>query len=219
MLKNTEGFLATALLIVATATLAQPSGETIANEGLGSEVAPCSSCHGPDGGGNAGAGFPRMAGLGASYLVAQLEAFANGSRDNAVMMPIAKALSDDQRQAVADYYSELPVPEHQAGDTSDVPAAVVELAEHGRWADGIPACVQCHGPAGVGVGDAFPPLAGQPAGYIEGQLRAWRNDRRPGGPLGLMAHVATQLTEDELAPVARYFAAQPTTTREADDHE
>ena len=216
---STHWLLTAAMIATGSAAAAQPSGQTIANEGLGSDAAPCTSCHGADGGGNPAAGFPRLAGIGAPYLADQLDAFASGARDNAVMKPIAQALSDDQRRAVAEYYSGLSVPEQDSTDTDDIPAAGVELAEHGRWSDGLPACVQCHGPAGVGVGERFPPLAGQSATYIENQLRAWRNGKRPGGPMGLMAGVAAKLEEADLAPVARYFAAQSPTTDEADEHE
>ena len=214
----------TALFLLPVAThAASPDAASIAKQGLGDKVVACSSCHDADGGGNTAAGFPRLAGLDRTYLVDQLNAFASGQRANPVMMPIARAMSDEQRRAMADYYSQLPVPPAQSAgtDTGNIPAAGTALAEHGRWADGIPACVQCHGPAGVGVGEHFPPLAGQPAGYIEAQLRAWRTGKRPGGPMGLMASIASRLHDDDLAPVAAYFAAQTPATHktEGDEHE
>lgn len=214
-------------LLIATAptvgyTDSAPDARTIANQGLGAAVAPCSSCHGPDGSGNRAAGFPRLAGVGARYLAEQLDAFASGARANPIMQPIAAALSRDQRHALADYYSEQAVPaaDSQAGSGgTHENTAGRELAEHGRWADGVPACVQCHGPGGTGVGEHFPPLAGQPAAYIENQLRAWRKDARPGGPMDLMGAIADRLQERDLAPVARYFAALPATIDPGGDHE
>lgn len=211
--------LTAAMIATGSAAAAQPSGQTIAEEGLGRQAVPCSSCHGADGSGNPAAGFPRLAGIGALYLAEQLDAFASGARDNAVMKPIAQALSKAQRRTVAEYYSELPAPEQERADADNVPAAGVELAEHGRWSDGLPACVQCHGPAGVGVRERFPPLSGQSAIYIENHSCAWRNGKRPRGPMGLMAGVAAKLSEDDLMPVARYFAAQSPIPDEADDHE
>src|SRR5690606_27325402 len=44
------------------------------------------------------------------YLARQLEAYADGSRANAVMAPIAKGMSDEQKRAVAAYYASLSAP-------------------------------------------------------------------------------------------------------------
>ena len=84
------------------------------------------------------------------------------------------------------------------------------LAGHrGAWDKNVPACNQCHGPGGIGVGDNFPALAGQSAAYISGQLRAWRQGQRPPGPLGLMPAVATRLTDAEIDAVSAYYAGLP----------
>ena len=200
---------------------AQSSPSDIAARGLENNIAPCSSCHGANGEGNTATGFPRLAGLGAPYLEAQLNAYASGARDNPVMKPIASALSEDQRGAMARYYSELSIEptNPQASETTKGSEVGVALAERGRWADDIPACVQCHGPGGIGVGEHFPALAGQPSSYIENQLRAWRNGKRPGGPMGLMASIAAKLEESDITPVAEYFAAQPPKPANGDDHE
>ncbi|MDB5941721.1 MAG: hypothetical protein JWQ13_1287, partial [Ramlibacter sp.] len=68
-------------------------------------VAACAGCHGAAGEGNAQAGFPRLAGLGKQYLVHQLESYADGSRVNPIMQPIATAMTPAQRQASAVFYS------------------------------------------------------------------------------------------------------------------
>lgn len=73
-------------------------------------VAACVTCHGAKGEGNPAAGFPHLAGLGSGYLYEQLTALANGSRANPVMAPVAKGLSDAQRQALAEYYAGLSAP-------------------------------------------------------------------------------------------------------------
>ena len=213
--------ISTLVCLLSVSLWAQASPGDIAKQGLGDDVAPCSSCHGAHGQGNKAAGFPRLAGLGAPYLEAQLNDFASGARENAVMKPIANALSADQRRAMARYYSQLRAEPSQAstGQSKNPPDTGARLGEHGRWADDIPACVQCHGPAGVGVGEHFPALAGQPAAYLEGQLRAWRNGKRPGGPMGLMASIAAKLDESDIKPVAQYFAAQSPTSAKGVDHE
>ena len=92
------------------------------------------------------------------------------------------------------------------------PALGEALAVRGR--DAIPACVTCHGPGGRGLGGAlsaaFPPIAGQPAVYLERQLRAWKNGQRPAGLDGLMGAIGKRLSEAEIVAVSQYFAAQPT---------
>lgn len=81
------------------------------------------------------------------------------------------------------------------------------MATRGRWLDELPACIQCHGGDGGGVGANFPPLVGQPASYISNQLRAWQNGQRDPGPLGLMGAVAKKLSERDVAAVAGYFGS------------
>lgn len=183
---------------------------TIASQGSG-QVPACASCHGKDGGGQAS--FPRLAGMNAAYLLKQLDDFAGGSRDNAVMKPIAMALSAKDRKALAAYYAGLPIAKVVA-TASPIAAGTAgeRLATRGAWSRGVPACVQCHGPGGVGVGANFPALAGQSAGYISAQLQAWQKGSRKNDPLELMRHLAARLDAGEVQAVSDWFAAQPATT-------
>lgn len=107
-------------------------------------MAACVSCHGAQGEGVAA--FPPLAGTSYGYLLAQLDVFADGSRKNAVMGPIAKGLSPEERASTAAYFSGLPTrvrliaaPPPAASDAGGW------LAQRGRWADQLPACAQCHG--------------------------------------------------------------------------
>ena len=199
--------LAILLLPAAPALAVDPA--TIANAGTATVVA-CASCHGKDGGGMAS--FPRLAGMNAAYLLRQLQDFDSGSRGNAVMKPIATALSPADRNAMANYYAALPIPAALAGaaapatpDTS--PGA--RLANRGMWSKGVPACVQCHGPGGVGVGAGFPAIAGQPSGYLASQLQAWQKGTRKNDPLELMQHLSRSLSDAEIKAVSDWFASQP----------
>jgi cytochrome c553 len=181
---------------------------TIASQGNGKGAAPCLACHGADGGGQA-TGNPRLAGLDAAYLRKQLDDFAGGTRVSPVMSAAAGALDDGERQALATYYSKLPIPSTLTKPTATVPDVGAELATRGRWSKQVPGCVQCHGPGGAGVGAHFPPLAGQPAAYIESQLRAWQRGTRHNDPLQLMQHLSAALSDQDLHDVAAWFAAQP----------
>ena len=73
----------------------------------------------------------------------------------------------------------------------------------------LPSCVACHGPQLLGVAPAMPGLLGLPADYINGQLGDWRNGARHAAEPDCMAHIAKQLTLDEVGAVSRWLAAQP----------
>lgn len=186
------------------------SGATIATKGSAGGAAACASCHGAKGEGNAAAGFPRLAGLNASYIGAQLDSFASGQRQNPIMAPIAKQLTSAERKAVGLYFSSLAAPAAVA--VPDVAALKTGdtgpwLAIRGRWGENLPACVQCHGPGGVGVGPVFPALAGQSSAYIAAQLHAFKDATRPGGPMNLMGAVASKLSDADITAVAAHFGA------------
>jgi cytochrome c553 len=67
-------------------------------------------------------------------------------------------------------------------------------------------CGACHGVNGVSVSDAIPNLAAQRAGYLEAQLKALKDGTRKNP---VMNAIAAQLSLDDMANVAAYFAAQP----------
>ena len=72
-------------------------------------------------------------------------------------------------------------------------------------------CAACHGENGVSVTDAIPNLAAQRAGYIESQLKAFKDGTRragsPTSPAATMAAIAAQLGPEDIANVAAYFAS------------
>ncbi|TAN05183.1 MAG: c-type cytochrome [Rhodanobacteraceae bacterium] len=204
--------LAMMLLALPTAAAFATDAATIAQHGNGRGAPACASCHGAEGGGQAAAGFPRLAGLNAAYLRKQLDDFANGTRANPVMQPIAAALNESERKTMAEYYHRMPVPAALSKPVTRMPAdhsLGARLALRGLWGKQVPACVACHGPHGIGVGAHFPPLAGQPAAYIAAQLNDWKQGTRHNDPLALMQHVSSALDEQDIHAVAAWFAAQP----------
>lgn len=212
VLATTAGLLLAGASLAATPPTAKPDAAAIAQQGNGRGVASCAACHNANGGGQPAAGFPRLAGLPAAYLHKQLDDFASGARRNATMQPVAAGLSEDERAALAVYYSQLPVPLVAApAMTMDVQQKALgeTLATRGRWSKGLPGCAQCHGPGGVGVGDHFPPLIGQSAVYLGNQLHAWQKGTRRNDPLQLMQAVAGKLSEADIAAVSAWYAAQP----------
>lgn len=196
--------LSTSVALAAPQTV-RADGALIAQSGNGRGAPACISCHGVRGEGLPDSGFPHLAGLNSQYLVNQLNAFASGQRAHPMMTPIAQTLTAEERTALAQYYGAM----QPAATTSpaSVDATGAQLALNGRWSDGLPACAQCHGATGAGVGAVFPALAGQSAHYIETQLRNWQQGTRPPGPLGLMKAVASKLSLKDIRAVAGYFAA------------
>ena len=69
----------------------------------------------------------------------------------------------------------------------------------------MPACFSCHGAQGEGS-DIYPPLAGQPAGYLQRQLEAFASNQRKNPQ---MAPIAKGLTEQERVDVAAFYASLP----------
>jgi cytochrome c553 len=66
-------------------------------------------------------------------------------------------------------------------------------------------CAACHGATGISVSDTIPNLAGQKAAYLEVQLKALKDGSRKNP---IMSAIATQLSADDIANVAAFFAAQ-----------
>jgi len=85
------------------------------------------------------------------------------------------------------------------------PAASAADIEAGR-AKVASVCAACHGANGVSVSDAIPNLAAQRAAYIEAQLKALKDGTRRNP---IMNAMAAQLSSDEIANVAAYFASLP----------
>jgi len=83
-------------------------GKKIFRAGIAEKNVPaCAGCHGPSGSGLP-ALFPRIGGQHQDYTIAQLTGFNNGTRNNNPMMAtIAKRLSPEEIQAVADYVAGL----------------------------------------------------------------------------------------------------------------
>jgi len=67
-------------------------------------------------------------------------------------------------------------------------------------------CAACHGVSGVSVSDSIPNLAAQKASYLEAQLKALKDGSRKNA---VMNAIAAQLSNDDIANVAAYFASLP----------
>jgi cytochrome c oxidase subunit 2 len=166
----------------------------------------CGACHGEHGEGIRALETPRLAGLPASYLFRQLEAFRSGRRGTGPgdsygqqMVPMAALLPD--ARAVADvtaYIGTL-----RATPTTPAPnSAAVE-----RGQQSYRACAACHGTSAEGIElQHAPPLAGQSSVYLIRQLRAFESRTR-GGP---RADAVAQTMSAAVAILAKTGAEEDT---------
>ena len=191
------------------------AGQKIAASGSANGVTACISCHGAQGEGNSAGGFPRIAGQSAYYLAKQLTAFAKESRNNPIMTPIAKAMSEQQMRDVSAYYAsaEAPATAPAQGSANSKPAAAA--LERGRLLAGVgdesvrvQACANCHGPAGAGEAPSYPYLAGQHAAYLSAALAEWKSGARKTDASGQMPAIAKLLSDQDIAALAAFYSAQ-----------
>jgi cytochrome c553 len=234
----------------------------------------CAQCHLPNGKGRPENAQP--AGLPAAYIVRQIQDFRSGRRYSAdprkpntnTMIELARAMSDVELKAAADYFSSirftpwvrvvetdlvpktridnnlfLPVEQARtepiAGRIIEVPedqeqsetyrnphsgfVAYVPIGSIARGKDLVTtggmrasgdhivpgktiACVTCHGPDLMGVGDV-PPLAGRSPSYTVRQLWDFQQGTRRGELSALMRMVVANLADEDLVDIAAYIAS------------
>jgi cytochrome c553 len=182
----------------------------------------CSGCHGPDGN-SLLPDFPSLAGQSATYLYLQLRAFKAGSRPSEIMKPQVESLSDHDLKDLAAYYASLsPKASSQPSEDADADAGRALFAM-GDATRGIPPCQGCHGEAAQGVQFAepasmrpatawhtYPTLAGQQAGYIVAQLKAYQAGTRvDSSNARVMQAVAETLDEESMRQIAAYVSQLP----------
>jgi cytochrome c553 len=167
----------------------------------------CSKCHGATGI-SVSPLFPILAAQQAIYIDAELKLFRQRARSDpharAFMWGIARGLTDDQIDGVAQYFSSQPP---AIGGVSRNPALAERgksLFENGVPAREIPGCTICHGPNAEGIA-AFPRLAGQHRDYLAIQLQQFRSQMRESE---IMQPIAKNLTDDEIAAVVEYVASR-----------
>ena len=205
-----HGMLAAAAVLLLTATSAPAADEPGATaRALAHRLAvgTCGSCHGVHGD-STYPKFPRLAGQNANYLTAQLKAFRAQTRGDSdaigYMWGMAAQLDDATITALAEFYAaQAAGPPLKPG--TEAIARGREIYEHGIEAQGVPACMACHGPDGHGMAD-FPRLAGQHAQYVLKQLGSFQSNMRD---VAVMHGVAQNLRESELEAIAAYLETLP----------
>jgi cytochrome c553 len=162
----------------------------------------CVACHGANGN-SPNPEWPSIAGQHPQYIEKQLQAFKSGARQNPLMTPIAKQLSEDDMVDLAAFYSK------QTRTGLEAAADKVEQGQRlyrGGDAQGsIAACTGCHGPRGQGNPTAlYPSIQGQHATYVAAQLRAYRAGTRQTDQNQIMRDVARTMSDAQIEAVAAY---------------
>jgi cytochrome c553 len=180
-------------------------GATIAVQGTRTGAPACAQCHAFNGSSDGSGAFPRIAGQSTYYLMQQMRDFSSNVRANAIMSPIAKALSPDDTADVAAYYAGVDAPFLPlASAVSALIQRGEQLAKVGSAAKNLQACDNCHGPGGIGIPPAIPYLAGQYAQYIAFELKMWQRGYRKNSP-ETMFMIATKLDDQDIAALAAYY--------------
>jgi len=68
-------------------------------------------------------------------------------------------------------------------------------------------CASCHGANGIAVMPSYPNLAGQNEAYLISALKAYKNKERNGGMAGIMQMQASNLSDEDIANIAAYYAS------------
>ena len=192
----------------AQSTLAAPKVE----DSIAQRVLACTGCHGAQGRAASDGYYPRIAGKPAAYLYNQLLSFRDGRRQYALMNKLLAPLSDEYLREIANHFAgiDLPYPPPQLATGSvDALSRGEELVLKGDAARRIPACVQCHGSALMGVAPAIPALIGMPRDYLNAQLGAWRTGNRHAFEPDCMAQIAKLLNPEDISALSQWLAALP----------
>lgn len=167
----------------------------------------CDSCHG-QGALEAGSDMPSIAGLSEFYHADQLYFYRDGDRpcidttdaSGAMtnMCTLTADLSDDDIDAIAAHYAELPF----VAAKQDFDATLVAAGQAVHDRD----CGICHSEGGSSAADDAGMLAGQNMGYMETTFAQYRAGERE--QPASMQQKLDALSDDDVKALLHYFASQ-----------
>ena len=163
----------------------------------------CAVCHSVDGN-SVNPVWPKLAGQHASYIAKQLKDFKDGKRVNAQMTAMVAPLSGQDMEDLGAYYAS------QKTKQGTAKPELIELGQRiyraGDSQAGIPACLACHGPVGVGNPAAlYPSLSGQHAEYTARQLKMFKAEERNNDVNNVMRSIAGPMTNAQIEAVSEYI--------------
>ncbi len=175
----------------------------------------CAACHSLDGN-STDPLYPKLAAQHEQYIWRQLKLFKSGERDNAIMLGMSAALTEQDMRDIGAYYGTQKVIAGVADESiiADGPNSgkkfyqVGEKIYRGGKAN-VQACAACHGPAGAGIpGPTYPAIGGQHASYTAARLTAFRDGLVWGKDKNanvVMSQVAKNLSDEEIQGLSTYL--------------
>ena len=194
----------------ASSTPPPPASTPSFKDNIAQRVLACTGCHGPQGRAAPDGYYPRLAGKPAGYLYNQLINFRDGKRHYGLMTQLLAPLTDVYLMEIAQHFASLQVP-YPAPLPAAQHAAQAErgrqLVVNGDPAQGVPACVQCHGTGMTGVAPNVPGLLGLPRDYLNAQLGAWKSGQRRAQAPDCMHAIVQLLSPTDINAASGYLAA------------
>lgn len=183
--------------LVATMALGCVAALPAAGQTVKERLPKCLACHGDNGQSQT----PEVPSLGAQHVfydTAQLLMFRERMRVSEPMNDMARGLSDNDLQSLADIIARLPPPQPADGplDNARIERARA-LAEQNH-------CNFCHN-ADYSGRDNVPRIAGQREDYLAKTLREYKSNSRHGYDAA-MAEVLAPVSEEQIADLAYYLA-------------
>lgn len=160
----------------------------------------CFTCHGADANTPLTPNYPKMAGQDGVYLLAQMQAFHDGSRTNgqsAVMTAtLAGAqLTDDDTKSIVSWLASLDTPDVKHADDEGKKLFTAKL------------CASCHGAdADKPLQPGYAKLKGQNPQYLIDQLKAFKDGTRTNGQAATMTAIMANVSEEEIKVLAEWIA-------------
>jgi sulfide dehydrogenase cytochrome subunit len=183
---------------ILTLALLGLSGMAMAGPDIEPLARTCNGCHGV-GGVSVSGPMPSIGGLPQAYLKRIMKQWKYGERKAVTMDRIVKGFSDDQLDALAEYFAKQPwVPSPQA-------ASETLLAKGKTTASAN--CRDCHGLTGNDPDVDVPKINGQWAQYLELELVKYRSGEFK-MPHRKMKQAARDMKPEEVSASSRYYASQ-----------
>jgi len=156
----------------------------------------CMGCHGIAGYRNAYPSYrvPKLGGQHDEYMVLALQGYKNKTRAHPTMQAQAATMTEQDMRDLTAYFTAQGEPQQgSAGGSS-------------RGREKAAVCTACHGETGLSPTGNWPSLAGQHKDYLEHAIRQYQSGARKDP---VMSGLVTTLSDEDIADIAAYYAAQP----------
>jgi len=168
----------------------------------------CTACHGISKSNNPE--WPNLSQQSKKYLIEQLHAFKDGVRKNALMSSQAMGLSDQDIIDLASYYNSVSAEKSKIEGSEDEITLGQNIYRGGIQDRGVPACISCHGPKGLGIDrSGYPKISGQHSAYLLSRLKNYKegydNRSSMGANYSIMSVISFKLSNAEMKALSEYL--------------